>query len=373
MNIGDSFLDHLRFYGPIVFTLGLIVMPLAILVLGLFHAPLFGCLGYSALLLVCHFWIAPFLSRTRLRQAGAITAYTAVLVLPVYALTGRLHSWMLYPVVVVSVLTFGKYWTTYLTAHQMHRLATSKESHQGLAGELRRARYGFEHRYVLNIVVLVGFYVACVIGFLQRLSITECLLSFAEYTLLLLLPSCLFVLARSAFLIRVDRWPEGLLIAPASEEDGEELDKMILCSLFSEEDTENMPPERMVDYYDRSGEIRKITYFSSIVVLATFSAYGSAYTLIPDAIAPLSLKVIAMISVAAGLLLIHIPYVISQKLLLMRLTARFSGEEYRSVKKKLETESRSWRIQGPAEILGASVFAPLSFWLIRHLSHGLGL
>ncbi|MDD5678410.1 MAG: hypothetical protein PHW60_10535 [Kiritimatiellae bacterium] len=299
-------------------------------------------------------------------------AYTAALVLPVYILIGCLYSWMVYPVVVVSILTLGRYWMTYLTAHQMYRLATSMESHKGLADELLRARYDFTHRYALNIVVLIGFYAACIIGFFQRWSLTECLIAFAQYALLLLLSACLFVLSKTAFLILGDSLPKELLIDIANKADDKKLDKMMLRSLFDKEDMDSIPTERMIDYFDRAGEIRKIPYFSSIIVLATFSAYGSAYTLIPDAVASFSLKTLTMISVASGVLLIHIPYMISKKMLLMRLTARFSGEEYRNIKKKLETGSTSWLILGPAEILGASVFAPLSFWLIKQLLDGLG-
>jgi hypothetical protein len=274
---------------------------------------------------------------------------------------------------VVSILTLGRYWMTRLVAHQMYRFASSKNSHKDLSDELLRARYDFDHRYALNIVVLVGFYAACLVGFHHRWPLTTCLLTFAQYALLLLLPACLFVLAKSAFHIHGDSWPEGLLIGAANEADSKKLDKMVLCSLFDSPRADSIPSDGLVDYFDRAGEVRKIPYFSSLIVLAAFSAYGSAYTLIPNPVAPFSLKTLAMVCVTAGLLLIHLPYVISQKLLVMRLTARFSGEDYRSNKRNLESGGTSWLILGPAEIVGASIFAPLSFWLINRLVEGLGI
>jgi hypothetical protein len=117
--------------------------------------------------------------------------------------------------------------------------------------------------------------------------------------------------------------------------------------------------EAIIDYYDRCGEVRRLYFYDSAMLLVIESAYVVlALLTIPRRF---SLSVVGTsvgMLMALALALIQIPFFVGQKRLAMDLTSSFSGTAYRKLLKELEKESPSWTPLQVAEVVGAGTFGP---------------
>jgi len=367
MHIGskNTWRIYPRFIGAFLLLLapGLLLIPIT--VLGLSHRPLLYLEVFFFALVVLHFFLT--FVNTGLGHFGTIVAYAALVDLTILILVGRPTIYLLLPPLVAGLLVASSVLLAYLVNHHLIRNVLGKFRRADFQRELETFQVELRYRHLYNIIILVAFYTASFMGYFLQWTTSLLFLRFTEFAILGIAGGSLHRIVKDGMrmsrALSEDVSPSVISICWSAGSARDYFRRMVeIACGFERPKVDDR--EAIVDYFDRAAEIRKLFYYSSLLLVLVMALYGSAYVMIPCRLIMIGFRHVAAVCVFTAIALVQVPYYIGQKRLALELTRSFSGTEWREMRALLGKQSPAWDLLHTGELLGAGVMPPLVMWLL---------
>jgi hypothetical protein len=321
---------------------------------------------FFTILLIVHLVIAQGFTKSSLRLLLITLLYTVPIdgVLRLGFPQAAFWAYFIAPAFLLLLQTFSAV-RSLLLSHQFRRTRLNSMAWSGQDLELARVQgltdlsLDVTHRPQYDLIVLLAFVIVGPYGYFRSVPL---------HTLLachLGLSATFMALAIAAVLVKNGRKMSqpgfsGLPVPASTTVEPSYVDVSRLINQQQEplyRPTE-VTEEAIIDYYDRCGEVRKLYFYDSAMLLVIEGAYVVLALLPIRRFSPSVVGISGGALMAMALAFIQIPFFIGQKRLAMDLTSPFSGTPYRKLLKQLEKESPSWTLLQVTEVVGAGTFGP---------------
>lgn len=311
---------------------------------------------------------------SKFRSIIIIFLYTVVVDGFIYIFVTRKFSLvMIYPALIVAFLLLSGGILNYLVNYQLQRSRLNKIPPDTMfEGRVRNLKLEITHRHEYDVYILGAFVVTGILGFILQWNLILLLLRFLEISigiLTLIVIIKLYLEARKMYGDMSElHLPNG--VVPKEKEFS--VSKLTEWRDALLKKTDDLQKEVIIDFFDRSGEVRKLYLYNSMFLVVLMSLYLSVYSTISDKVLEINQGQVIIIGVALALLCVQLPYYLGQKRLSFELSKPFVGTAHREILKILGKESPAWNFIQTIEVIGAAVISPVIIFgvkkAIEHIS-----
>jgi hypothetical protein len=352
--------------GLIVGVIVFVSMPFYLALLSFFYKPLVFLLVFFIILVIAHLFLSRLIYKTFLKEGGVVILYTLVIDSAILILNWHFDIILILAPIMVILLIGIRKLLEYLINYHIKRNILSKQLNKAFIYQLRDFEIELSLRDKYNRLVYLAFGITGFAGYFAKWNTTILMLKFTEISFLLI--TCFAVLKiiidskRIFTMFDDDFLPSMMKISSHTYNDN------YILTLALRERMElraNLEKEEIIDYFDRAGELRKLSYYNSLSLLFVAAYYMALYTILPNPLFNISLLTVMISSCTFGLAFIQIPYFIGQKKLQLSLIAKYSGSQYREMLELLGMKSPAWVFIPIGEILGSGLIPALLIGLIQ--------
>lgn len=295
-----------------------------------------------------------------------------------FFLTQILSFLMLYPLIIATLLILGTKALKYLLNYHLERSRMAKcytnnlFFHKDLKEEIENIKLDISERNEYDSIVIFSFSSTMIIGYFMNWDLRTLFLSFINISTLTLTSILLLRMYYEAH--KMMSQFSGISIPSSSvilSPQGYGISNINSALTDPLELKNQNSDEQIIDYFDRSADIRKLHYYNSVYFVLLITLYLSATTTLSGTLLHsfnIHVKFIAIFAISLAFFFIQVPYYLGQKKLQLELLKSFSGSKHRELSNTLGKQSLAWSIIQTGEILGVGATIPLIFHIISKIT-----